>query len=217
MEGHIDRLSNVGWVMKYVCDCVQLDNNAAIPRRCNLVVRSCSFYLRSTSFATFFSLLPYEVWLRWVCFRFVCHFSCHLRILTNLISFSMERMLLIILSFDLFCSFALAKCYYPDGSEMGANYRPCDSGKEFNMCCAEGDECRPDGLCFNNQTNLIYRDGCTDPSWESSSCIKLCNTGLGTSIPPFVNPSIRAEKARGRKDADAWCYDAQGKSKTARA
>lgn len=81
---------------------------------------------------------------------------------------------------------------------MRADYRPCDSGKEYNMCCANWDECRSDGLCFSNQSNLIYRDGCTDPSWESPSCVKLCNTGLGM----YPNLSIRAEKAQGRLNTD---------------
>lgn len=121
---------------------------------------------------------------------FCTHFSCHLGTLTNLISFAMTRMLLFVVLFEIFCSVALAKCYYPDGSDMRANYRPCDSSKEFNMYCAEGDECRPDGLCFNNQSNLIYRD----PVLKKFHLYQ---------IMQHFNPSIRAEKACGRKYVDA--------------
>lgn len=58
-------------------------------------------------------------------------------------------------------------------------YLPCDNGGEFSMCCASFDRCRPDGLCGSGFDDNVWRDGCTDPTWESPSCIKLCDTGLG--------------------------------------
>ena len=65
--------------------------------------------------------------------------------------------------------------------ERVEKYRPCDSGSEFSMCCATFDQCRPDGLCFSGWDGNIWRDGCTDPTWKSPNCVKLCDTGLGKS------------------------------------
>lgn len=95
----------------------------------------------------------------------------------------MYQIFLFFFSFDIFSSFAHAKCYLPSGQEMDAKYRPCVSGKEFDSCCTDGlDECRLDGLCLNIGHQVVWRVGCTDPTWKSSSCIKLCYTGLGVVL-----------------------------------
>lgn len=62
---------------------------------------------------------------------------------------------------------------------MAAQYRPCDSGKEINIYCVQWNECHSDGSRLNDQGHTIYRDGCDDPFWKSSSCVKLCNVELG--------------------------------------
>ena len=99
---------------------------------------------------------------------------------------SMYQIFLFFFSFDIFSSFAHAKCYFPSGKELGVKYRPCVSGREFDSCCNDGmDECRPDGLCLNIDHHEIWRVGCTDPTWKSSSCIKLCYTGLGIVLDLF--------------------------------
>lgn len=93
---------------------------------------------------------------------------------------TMYQIFMLIFLFDTFSSFAHAKCYLPSGKEMEKVYRPCSSGKEFDTCCnGNMDECRPDGLCVSKSDQSIWRIGCTDPTWESSSCIKLCTAGLG--------------------------------------
>lgn len=90
---------------------------------------------------------------------------------------------------------------------MEAYHSPCDKNKAVSMCCAPGDECRPDGLCLNPVRGL-FRDGCTDPSWESSSCIKLCHAGLGMSIFSFDLKQLEGE----RKCADICCRDLRAKT-----
>ena len=64
------------------------------------------------------------------------------------------------------------------------------------MCCAQdpssvflnnasGVYCRSDGLCANAGNNAIWRSACTDYSWQSPECIKLCINGTneaGTDI-----------------------------------
>lgn len=94
---------------------------------------------------------------------------------------------------SLFGFFAFAtNCYYPDGSQvLETDYQPCVliSGVG-SMCCATNrhassqdhpDTCLSNGLCHNPCTSggdcsdipgRYWRESCTDPSWESSFCLK---------------------------------------------
>lgn len=115
----------------------------------------------------------------------------------------MLHLFVLVSFFEIFYSSAHAACYFPNGIDMKVfdktfNYSLCNSGKEFSMCCAAGNGCRPDGLCFVDSTGLIYRKGCTDPTWASPSCVKLCYNGIGTLIP-----SSDLKNSRGQKYADA--------------
>lgn len=86
--------------------------------------------------------------------------------------------------------FAATSCYRPNGTDVNAVYRaqflkpvyePCNAGDEHSMCCAMQrnipDKCRSDGLCLNEFKNLVWRDSCTDPTWKSPHCVKLCTQG----------------------------------------
>ena len=53
------------------------------------------------------------------------------------------------------------------------------------MCCAQdlsspylniesGINCRSDGLCADAGNDALWRTACTDPTWKSPECIKLC-------------------------------------------
>lgn len=99
--------------------------------------------------------------------------------------------LLLIIVFRIFWSSAFAACYYPNGRDKNLRfsrevYQPCDSGDEHSMCCALNraypDRCRSDGLCFSVVDLNVWRDSCTDPTWKSSSCVQLCNSGIGIQI-----------------------------------
>ena len=60
------------------------------------------------------------------------------------------------------------------------------------MCCAvrrdggSADECEKNGLCSNPliDANDFWRESCTDRSWQSESCLKLCIDGKG--VPCFL-------------------------------
>jgi hypothetical protein len=73
---------------------------------------------------------------------------------------------------------ATAACYAPDGSlrsnDNGNDFQPC--GGATGMCCnmAFGDACQPNGLCYNAGAKLLWRESCTDPTWESPGCLNLC-------------------------------------------
>lgn len=105
-----------------------------------------------------------------------------------------SRALLVLFTVSiLFWSSAHAACYRPNGTDLNAGlskevYQPCDSGDEHSMCCALNrsvtDRCRSDGLCFSTWDSNVWRVGCTDPTWKSSSCIKLCISGIGIQRSP---------------------------------
>ena len=93
-----------------------------------------------------------------------------------------------------FSSKSYANCYFPNGTDVNALlstdvYQPCNAGDDVSMCCALNrpypDKCRSDGLCFSTYDLNIWRDSCTDRSWESSSCVKLCDSGTGNGIASY--------------------------------
>lgn len=104
-----------------------------------------------------------------------------------------HHFLLLNIFFSIICSSAHATCYNPNGIDKNADlgkeiYQPCDAGDEHSMCCAlnrpDADKCRNDGLCFSTWDSNLWRESCTDPTWKSSSCIKLCVSGTGISTSP---------------------------------
>lgn len=73
-------------------------------------------------------------------------------------------------------------CFVPNGTNRDAltdvrnnKYVPCEGGGH-SMCCntASGDKCQPNGLCWNEGARLTWRESCTDPTWQSPKCLKLC-------------------------------------------
>lgn len=88
-------------------------------------------------------------------------------------------------------------CFVPNGTDRNLGlsesyYQPCGSGSsvdQYTMCCATfrqaPDTCMKNGLCANNETgpHLVWRESCTDPTWKSPSCIKLCSDGIGECFP----------------------------------
>ena len=79
----------------------------------------------------------------------------------------------------------IAECYLPNGVDRNEtknnpnhDYQPCNTNStaEVSMCCnvGVGDVCREDGLCYNPTAKLVWRESCTDPTWGSPNCLKLC-------------------------------------------
>lgn len=88
------------------------------------------------------------------------------------------------------------KCYRPDGSEADDTYRPCDKTASVSMCCHlgvgssynGGDACGSGptyGLCGITGTQL-WRESCTDPTWQDPACLQFCTTGDGKCRLSFV-------------------------------
>ena len=82
-------------------------------------------------------------------------------------------------------------CYRPGGSSVGTDYQPCNSGGA-SMCCAtnrvgvDKNTCRPDNLCYDLTTQLIWRESCTDVTWKDPACLELCVIGNSMFIYLFT-------------------------------
>jgi len=79
------------------------------------------------------------------------------------------------------------------------------------MCCAlqnrdtdTYDNCVKNGLCGNKGigNTSFWRESCTDHTWQSESCLKLCITGLGESSCSFVSVQGRKLTADGDYRSD---------------
>lgn len=93
----------------------------------------------------------------------------------------MHHGLWLVFFFEIFWSFVHATCYFPNGLEMTrpkVEFFECDSSQEHTMCCGTGDHCRSDGLCDSIFYGLVFRNGCSDSTWQSSSCVSLCDSGF---------------------------------------
>lgn len=101
-----------------------------------------------------------------------------------------------LLSFCLVVLFALpqvhSQCYFPNTTlNSHPDYQPCPPVIQgsVSMCCAtnrttDPETCLPNGLCGgrggkdagDNVEDLYWRESCTDKSWKSTYCLKLCTT-----------------------------------------
>ena len=140
-------------------------------------------------------------------------------------------------------------CFFPNGitiaDEASKNdfYAACptSAGNDGSyMCCKTSypfnDVCNDNGLCARqNDASLgeqqgLLRSTCTDPTWTSPSCLKLCITGLGkcstrpaakggikvwrtaltTSMADYLgNVANATEQFVKQCDDGSWCCEAQ--------
>jgi len=99
-------------------------------------------------------------------------------------AFYIWRMLAFTSIIYLFSSFVHAGCYLPNGTEINQlrnvpydNWLPCKKNGD-SMCCRTNgtspDTCTSNGLCHNSAAPNIWRESCTDPTWQSPACLRLC-------------------------------------------
>lgn len=71
-----------------------------------------------------------------------------------------------------------AVCFWPNGKQVTQyNYQPCNAGADpaHAACCdLRTSVCTENGYCIGN-ANYVYRGGCTDSTWSSSSCAQKCS------------------------------------------
>ena len=106
----------------------------------------------------------------------------------------------------LLAQYSSAECYMPNGSKANwegskSNYVSCAKNGQHAMCCnkAYSDTCRSNGLCYNAGAKLLWRESCTDPTWNDPACIKLC---ASNQICMF---SSKRSRRIIRTDADITC------------
>jgi hypothetical protein len=119
-------------------------------------------------------------------------------------------MCLFILLLYTWISLAAAACYSRNGTLItNIAYQPCNNDKSRDsVCCGTNhsgagetnvanDICEENGLCQNwegkvgneDPAKLWWRQGCTDPTWESPFCLKdVCSQGL---VSKSDYPSVR--------------------------
>jgi len=102
---------------------------------------------------------------------------------------SSGRIIVLFLSFLYFSVVASTACYFPDGRQNNVtDYQPCTNiAGQFTMCCAtanRGDDidiCSSGGLCQGKPelsgARSLWRESCTDPTWQSPACLKICMLG----------------------------------------
>jgi len=76
---------------------------------------------------------------------------------------------------------AQSDCYWPGGAKTATkdNFTACAGGT--SQCCRKGNACLSNGLCFNPDNGKVYRGGCTDSKWTTSSCPQYCNSNFANS------------------------------------
>ena len=89
-------------------------------------------------------------------------------------------------------SHALDKvCYTPYLIEDPTSI-PCNASAEVSTCCAPYNICLSNGLCAFNVTlsagnPQYYTSLCTDNSWQSPECMKICKNNItGSCLPSFA-------------------------------
>ncbi|KAK4178914.1 hypothetical protein QBC36DRAFT_90998 [Triangularia setosa] len=74
------------------------------------------------------------------------------------------------------CLAANTKCYYPNG-RLATTDSPCDPDAEHSICCFNGSPhgkaCLANKMCESPDGKII-RGSCTDRTWASPECAKLC-------------------------------------------
>jgi hypothetical protein len=95
--------------------------------------------------------------------------------------------------------FASPQCYWPDGGAAQSNYVPCNSTATASACCAVNDACTTYGWCLGS-AGMVYRGGCTDPSWKSGACqAKYCFDSKINMLFQFL-PFLKGKLAKAVSD-----------------
>ncbi|KAH8750874.1 hypothetical protein BGZ57DRAFT_119381 [Hyaloscypha finlandica] len=79
-------------------------------------------------------------------------------------------------------------CYYPDGA-VAEGLQPCNTtAGAVSSCCRVGDVCLTNGFCFSAGQNSLVRRGCTDSTFNSTECPRICITGAVSSVDVVMTP-----------------------------
>lgn len=68
-------------------------------------------------------------------------------------------------------------CFYPNGALAATDDHPCSSDGH-STCCPLNWQCLSNGLCYLENEGYLGRYTCTDSTWESDNCPKICLYGM---------------------------------------
>lgn len=68
----------------------------------------------------------------------------------------------------------MSTCFWPNGERAPERWIACPDSKH---CCAFGEACLSNHLCFGGKYANVYRGACTDRSWPISECPHICFEG----------------------------------------
>jgi hypothetical protein len=98
---------------------------------------------------------------------------------------------------------AEVSCWAPDGTTIAPNdsFVPCNKlgitqKGIFSSCCqldgdaASRDLCASSGLCVNG--GVVRREYCTDKSWSSPTCVKICTDPAVSRPDPTQDHRLHA-------------------------
>ncbi len=82
-----------------------------------------------------------------------------------------------VLSLFLEQSFAESQCYWPNHNAAFGNYTACNAAAPYSSCCRASEVCMTNGLCLQTQelANRLSRGACTDQTFSSTACPKVCD------------------------------------------
>lgn len=90
-------------------------------------------------------------------------------------------------------------CWFLDGQTNGKSitlqFVLCDPTAAYSLCCVYGETCKGNGLCLS-KNGLIYRGGCTDPTFKDKAYPKNCVASTGffagtySSCYTFLYPTV---------------------------
>lgn len=82
------------------------------------------------------------------------------------------------------------QCYWPNGDPAGDNWTPCGDSK---VCCAAGEACLSNKLCYESNLNVAYRGACADKSWPLAECPRICYDRKSSPPLSIGSPSLPCE------------------------
>ena len=93
------------------------------------------------------------------------------------------------------------QCYWPDGSDAPAEYKPCVNGR--GACCYDLDPehhdlCYDNGFCYSLWFGSVYRGACTDQSWNNENgCASQClDCKYPVRLCPFQRVGVQCRNRR---------------------
>lgn len=112
-----------------------------------------------------------------------CLLCIHSGVNTLVVTMELRFLSLVFLLISVTIAEDFGECYWPSGKKAPANWIKCPGQTN---CCASGESCLSNSLCYQAHMNLAYRGACADQNWPSSSCPHICYDRSSQIHPYFL-------------------------------